>query len=218
MKIVLRAVKTARFWSRKRRFVAILIAFLAISMALQAQQTQTVAIHFDPDATTIHWTLNSLLHTARGTFKLKGGEVVVNPKTGLAQGEVLIDAASASGSGGDASRVATWQKGILESATYPAIIFHPSKVEGLKAVDGPQQLKATGTITLHGQDHPIELTLAAEVKGKDVTMTTHFIVPYVAWGLKQAGSGLGRYDKQVVIDLTAKGHITQGTATPSAPQ
>jgi polyisoprenoid-binding protein YceI len=189
-------------------------SFMAVTTGMMAQDTQTVEIHLDPAATTVQWTLKSLPHNVHGTFKLKGGDIVVNPDTGLAQGEVLIDATS--GTSGNAGRDAKWQKEVLESATYPAIIFHPNKIEGLKAADGTQQVKASGTMTLHGQDHAIELTLAVQVKGHDVTMTTHFMVPYVQWGLKQASSGLIRYDKQVAINVTAKGELVKQKATPSA--
>lgn len=206
--------KNHRFWSRISLFVAVSGAFFAFSTGLQAQEAPTIAIHLDPDATTIHWTLNSLLHKARGTFKLKGGDIVTNAKTGLAQGEILVDGTTESS--GDANRDAKWQKEVLDSATYPAIIFHPNKVEGLKDVEGMQQVKASGTMTLRGQDHPVEFTLAVEVKGKDVTMNTHFMVPYAAWGLTPPSAGMMHYDKQAAIDVTAKGQLTKGKAVPAA--
>jgi polyisoprenoid-binding protein YceI len=170
-------------------------------------------IRLDPASTTIHWTLNSLLHKARGSFTLKGGDLAINPKTGLAQGEILVDATS--GTSGDAARDAKWQKEILDSTTYPGILFHPNKIEGLKVVDGMQQVQASGALTLRGQDHPVELTLSVQVNGEDVVVTTHFMVPYVQWGLKQATSGIIRYDKQIAIDMTAKGELETGKGSPA---
>ena len=183
--------------------------------ASEPKPAKTVTIHLDPDASMVRFTLKSLLHNARGTFKLKGGDVVTNPATGLAQGEVLIDAGSAST--GDTSRDEKWQKEILDSGTYPAIIFHPVKVEGLKSGDGTQQVKASGTLTLKGQDHPIEMTLAITTTGNDVRVSTHFTIPYVQWGLKQANAGMMHYDKQVEMDVEAKGVLKNETARPSAP-
>ena len=207
---------------------ALIMALLALPGTAVAQKSgsavaddgatkaaKTVTIHLDPDATTVRFTLKSLLHNAHGTFRLKGGDVVTNPATGLAQGEVLIDAGTAST--GDSTRDAKWQKEILDSTTYPAIIFHPVKVEGLKAGDGTQQVKASGTLTLKGQDHPVEMTLTVTTSGKDVTVTTHFNIPYVQWGLKEATTGVVRYDKQVEITVTAKGVSKNETARPSGP-
>ena len=141
--------------------------------------------------------------------------MVTNPTTGVAQGEVLIDAASASS--GDAERDAKWNKDILDSTTYPAIIFHPVKVEGLKSGEGTQQVKASGTLTLKGQDRPVEMTFTVKTSGKEVTLSTHFSIPYGQWGLKQPSAGLVRYGKQVEVDVAAKGSLKNETAVRSAP-
>ena len=228
MQVEERDFGTGRKWAWNRRFVAASIVMVACLLSVDAgaqtataspsaatKSARTVTMHFNPDATTIRFTLKSLLHNVHGTFKLKGGDVVGNPADGLAQGEVLIDAASAST--GDASRDAKWQKEILDSATYPAIIFHPVKVDGLKAGDGTAQVKASGTITLKGQDHPVEMELTVVTSGKDVTVTTHFNVPYVEWGLREASAGMVRYDKQVEVSVVAKGVLKNETAVPSAP-
>lgn len=175
----------------------------------------TVTIHLDPDAATVRFTLKSFLHNAHGTFRLKGGDVVTNPATGLAQGEVLIDAGSAST--GDAGRDAKWQKETLDSATYPAIIFHPVKVEGLKSGDGTQSVKASGMLTLKGQDHPLTMTLTLTTSGKHVSVSTHFTIPYVQWGLKEPNTGLIRYNKQIEMNVEAKGVLKNETARPSGP-
>ena len=222
--------KSHREWrSRSPRCMAMFAVLTAAVSTMSHAQAQTAAagspsgtasantvtIHLDPEATTIRFTLKSLLHSARGTFKLKGGDVVTNPATGLAQGEVLIDAASVST--GDAGRDEKWRKDILGSTTYPAIIFHPTKIEGMKAAKTAQQLKASGTLTVRGQDHPVDMILTMTADGKNVTLSTHFVVPYVQWGLQQASAGIVRYDKQIVLDVDAKGFLKNETAVPSAP-
>jgi polyisoprenoid-binding protein YceI len=210
-------VETSVGMWRKRRIV-VLVAFLAVFVAfsahLEAQTTPTVTIHLDPGTSTVRWTLKSIVKNAHGTFKLKGGDVVANPKTGLAQGEILIDATS--GSSGDAKRDAKWQREVLESGTFPAIIFHPTQMEGLKAGDGTQQVKAIGTMTLHGQDHPVELMLTVVTKGSDVSVTTHYVIPYVQWGLRDASAGLIHYNKEVDVDIEAKGQLKKGRTAPAA--
>ena len=218
--------RRTRRWTQKTAISTALMVVLSTSSTLVFAQkvsdstsgpkaAKTVTIHLDPEATTVRFTLKSLLHNARGTFRLKGGDVVTNPATGLAQGEVLIDAGSAST--GDKNRDAKWQKEILDSTTYPAIIFHPVRVEGLKSGDGTNQVKASGTLTLKGQDHPIEMTLTVTTAGSHVDVSTHFAIPYVQWGLKEATAGMIRYDRQVEINVEAKGVVKDETARPSGP-
>jgi polyisoprenoid-binding protein YceI len=198
--------------AKTMRIGAAFIAFLILCAAAQAQEMQTVTLHLDPASTTIHWTLGSLLHKAHGALQLKSGEVVVNPKTALSQGEILVDATTASSENPYDAR---WQKELFNSGTYPAILFHPNKIEGLKLIDGDQRLTASGTLTLRGQDHPIELPLAITIHGKDATITAHFAVPYVQWGLKQPGGIFGRYERQAFIDVSAHGQLsTQKTPLP----
>jgi polyisoprenoid-binding protein YceI len=194
--------------------VVLLALLVVFSGRSEAQTTPTVTIHLDPDTSTVRWTLKSFVKNAHGTFKLKGGDVVANPKTGVAQGEILIDATS--GSSGDSRRDAKWQREVLDSGTFPAIIFHPTQMEGLKAGDGTQQVKAIGTMTLHGQDHPVELMLTVVTRGSDVNVTTHYVIPYVQWGLRDASAGLIHYDKQVAVDIEAKGQLKKGRTTPPA--
>ena len=180
------------------------------------RSTPTLALHLSADQTKIDWTVGVTLHKVHGTFKTNGGELIADPKSGTAQGEVEIDAASMST--GDAKRDAKWQKEVLDSGHYPAIIFHPTSIDGLKEGDGEQTVIAKGTLTLHGSDHPVELTLHLLVSGNQATVTTHFVVPYVKWGLKDPSAGFARYDKEAAVNVTAKGTLERQTAVPSAPQ
>ncbi len=178
--------------------------------------TQTLALHIDAEQTKVEWTIGVTLHKVHGTLKMNGGQLIADPKTGVAQGEIEIDTASLST--GDEKRDTKWKQDVLESGRYPAIIFHPVSVMGLKEGDGEQTVKAKGTVTLHGSDHPVELELHLQVSGKQATVTTHFVVPYVEWGLKNPSSGFTRYDKEVSVDITAKGTLEEKSAVVEAPQ
>ncbi len=186
--------------------------------AKDAKKTRTLTLQLDADRTSINWTVGVSLRKVHGTFKLKGGEVIADPKSGVAQGEILIDAGSGmigTGKyGEDQKRTEKWQKDVLDSTHYPAIIFHPTSVEGLKEGDGEQTVKSLGTITLRGMDHPVDLTVQLQTSGHDVTATMHFQVPYVKWGLKNPSSGFTRYDSDVAVDIVAKGRIEEKTAVP----
>jgi polyisoprenoid-binding protein YceI len=161
----------------------------------------------DPAQTEIRWKLSGL-HSVHGTFKLKSGEFLFNPKTGLAEGEILVDATT--GESGNATRDKRMQDEVLESNRYPAIFYHPTEIKGpFKVGEGTQDLIGEGTFNIHGADHPLELPLKVQISADTVTATSRFTVPYVDWGMKNPSKFLLRVGKQVEIEVSAKGTIKQ---------
>jgi polyisoprenoid-binding protein YceI len=182
---------------------------LALCIGASAQSSpqagQKVTVHFDPGATQIHWTLSDPLHTVHGTFALKGGLVTFDPQTGMAQGEILIDMTS--GESGSHARDSHMHKDVLESEKFPQAIFHPEKVTGSIHSGSTQSVTVSGTFTIHGSDHPLELAMQIQIADKNATATTHFVIPYVAWGMKDPSTFVLRVGKQVDVDVTAKGTV-----------
>ena len=170
-------------------------------------QNRGMKVVLDPAHTEIRWKLSGL-HSVHGTFKLKSGEFLFNPKTGLAEGEILVDATT--GESGNTARDKRMQDEVLESNRYPAIFYHPTEIKGsLKAAESPQALTGEGSFNIHGADHPLELPLKVQVNEDTVTATTRFTVPYVEWGMKNPSKFLLRVGKQVEIEVSAKGTIKQ---------
>ena len=191
------------------RFVSALLLLLLIGPALQSHAqsavSQKITVHLDPAGTQIHWTLADPLHTVHGTFALKGGLITIDPQTGMAQGEVIIDVTS--GQSGSPSRDRRMHRDVLESTKFPQAIFHPETVTGAIHPGTSQNVTVKGTFTMHGSDHPLELPMAIQVTGKDAVATTHFAVPYVAWGMKDPSSALIHVAKQVDVEVVAKGSV-----------
>jgi polyisoprenoid-binding protein YceI len=186
-------------------------SFIAASVVLLGQlaqaQNRSIRVVLDPAQTEIHWKLSGL-HPVHGTFKLKSGEFLFNPKTGTAEGEILVDATT--GESGKAARDKRMQDEVLESNRYPAIFYHPTQIKGpFKAGEGTQNLTGEGTFNIHGADHPLELPLKVQISADTVTATTRFTVPYVEWGMKNPSRFLLRVGKQVEIEVSAKGTIKQ---------
>ena len=179
---------------------------LALTSLVHAQSTpQNVTMHLDPASTELHWTLGDVLHTVHGTFKLKGGLIAFDPQTGTAQGEILVDVTS--GESGNQSRDGHMQKDVLESGKYPQAIFHPTRVTGVLKPGQTQTVTVEGTFTLHGADHPLKLETKVQIDGQEAVATTHFVVPYVAWGMKDPSTFMLRVGKEVDVDVVAKGQI-----------
>lgn len=197
-----------------REFFLLLAAVNVVSLPAFAQTAspaaaqapaQKITVHLDPAKTEIHWTLNGTLHNTHGTFALKGGLITVDPATGEAQGEIIVDAES--GTSGNHTRDAKMQKEVLESAKYPEVIFHPEKVTGSLRPGDAQQISIGGLFTIHGNDHPLTLPMKVEIRGKDATATTHLVIPYVQWGMKDPGSFFTRVSKQVDVNIVARGSV-----------
>jgi polyisoprenoid-binding protein YceI len=190
------------------RIRGIIAAVVLISAHLALAQNRSLKVLLDPAQTQIHWKVSSGLHPTHGTFKLKSGEFLFNPATGVAEGEILVDATT--GESGNAARDKRMHDEVLESNRYPAIFFHPTQLKGtFKTGEGTQDLVADGTFNIHGADHPLQLPLKVQISAETVTATTQFTVPYVAWGMKNPSKFLLRVGKQVDIEVTAKGSIKQ---------
>ena len=195
---------------RLRRFVAVpavavLLAFVPTARA-QAKAA-TLDFNLDPATTAVHWTLNATGHTVHGTFKLKNGAVSIDPATGNASGLITIDATS--GESGDSSRDSHMHKEVLESDRYPAITFRPTHVAGKVALDTSGSITVDGVMNLHGQDHPLQMTVSLHPTPSGLASRTHFVIPYVAWGLKDPSVMMFRVEKQVAIDIDATAAPTQ---------
>jgi polyisoprenoid-binding protein YceI len=176
----------------------------AIASALDAGLYE---ISFDPAKTQIKWELDGTVHNTHGTFRLKQGHVSLDPRTGAASGEVLVDANS--GESSDSVRDHRMQKDVLESLKYPEIRFIPQRVDGKLAPQGKSSLMISGLFEIHGARHAITVPAEVKVDGNQVLGTVHFEIPYVDWGMKDPSTFILRVDKTVKIELDASGQISQ---------
>jgi polyisoprenoid-binding protein YceI len=192
--------------TRARRSMQLLalISTLALTSAAVAQTPDQLAFRLDPASTNIHWTLNTTIHTVHGTFKLKAEErstFKIDPATGDASGLIVIDAAS--GESGDSARDKRMHTAVLESVQYPLITFRPTHVDGKIDLAAGGTVTVSGILNLHGQDHPLNLTVNLHPQGTAAGLATHFTVPFVAWGLKDPSTFIFRTDKEVTLDVDA---------------
>ena len=185
---------------------AILTLALALSLPLvaplQAEETNLV---FAPAQAGIHWTLNTVLHTVHGTFRLKEGSIHFDRSTGKASGEIVIDALS--GESGSSSRDSRMHSSILESTSFPRIVFRPDHVSGQIPAQGAGRLEVHGAFELHGKSHDFTLPVEVQVDAAQIAVKSQFQVPYVQWGLKNPSTFILRVDDRVLVDLTAAGWV-----------
>ncbi|MGC2476396.1 MAG: YceI family protein [Candidatus Sulfotelmatobacter sp.] len=188
------------------RFLCTAAVLLAIVLPSAAQERE---FQLDPAQTSVTFTLGDVLHTVRGTFKLKHGDLLIEP-AGKVSGEIVVDAKS--GDSGSGMRDHKMNKEVLESDRYPEISFRPDRIEGPVANSGKSAVTVHGMFNVHGVDH--EITVPAEVDmGADRwTATVHFTVPYQKWGMKNPSTLFLRVNDSVEIDVVASGSLAAHAA------
>jgi polyisoprenoid-binding protein YceI len=190
--------------SMKRMNKLILPIIVVLTATLTWGQTQEVTLNFVPAQTTVTFTLGDVLHTVHGSFDLKSGQVHFAPTTNAISGEIVVDAAS--GNSGSTGRDRKMHKEILESAQYSEITFRPDRpVEGNVLPAGISAVQVHGMFGIHGAEHEITVPAEVELAPDHWSLTVHFAVPYVKWGLKDPSTFILRVEKTVVIDLHAQG-------------
>lgn len=188
-----------------RGFGLAVLTSLAVSAA--AQQT---SFQLDPAQTSVRFTLDDVLHTVHGTFRLQQGSLEFEPASGKISGEIVVDAKS--GESGSGMRDRKMHKEILESDRYPEISFRPDRVEGSVANPGKSSVRVHGMFNLHGVDREITVPVEVEMAADRWTATVHFTVPYVKWGMKNPSTLFLRVNDSVEIDLVAAGSLARPRA------
>ncbi len=164
-------------------------------------------LEFNPADVQISFTLGDILHTVQGTFKLKSGTIKFNPETGQASGSVVVDATS--GETGNPGRDKKMHKEVLESGKYPEITFTAVRLQGHLSPQDDSEVGLQGILGLHGGDHEAILNAHIHIAGEQLTIDSHFTVPYVKWGLKNPSTFILRVDDFINVELHAVGLISK---------
>lgn len=168
-----------------------------------AQTSPQVIVTFDPAHSSLHWSMDSTLHTVHGTFALTRGEFTVEPTSGKASGEAVADAKS--GQTGNDSRDQKMHQEILETAKFPEIVFRVTQIEGLAPGSTKNEIKLHGTFLLHGTPHEMIVPAEVEWSGSGWKGTSNFAVPFLAWGIKNPGNFLLKVSPTVDVTLEFSG-------------
>jgi polyisoprenoid-binding protein YceI len=185
--------------------LAIAFAFSAVSSACAAPAAPQDLIEFDPAHTVIAFQLKGNLHTTHGSFQLQTGRITLDPATGEAGGAIVIDAASSTTH--NSMRDAEMRDHVLESATYPEITFVPQTIHATRNAAGAMLGTVAGTITIHGQPHPITLDVSGKVAGDVLTCESNFVIPYAAWGMKNPSWLMFRVADEVKVEFSTTARI-----------
>ena len=169
-----------------------------------AAQTSTFVV--DSKQSRVAFTLGGVMHTVEGTFQVSDGEVKFDRNAAEMSG--LIRVTAGSGKSGNETRDRRMSKEILEAAKFDVVSFKPERMLGTIAESGDSTVEVSGVFTVHGASHPLKVPVTLHTESGQCVAKTHFVVPYVDWGMKDPSTFVFRVAKEVSIDLTLVGQIT----------
>jgi polyisoprenoid-binding protein YceI len=185
-------------------------AAAAFAFAVPASvPAQEIVLVLDPAQTRIEYTLPEVLRTMHGTFRLKSGTIHFDPATGKAGGLVVVDVTSEHSDNVSLDRKI--QKDVLETRKYPEATFTPIQIDGRLAGQGESPLQLSGTLKVHRIEHDLMVATTVTKSGDRFSASTHFLIPYVDWGLKNPGGLLLRVGNQIEFNIETVGRFTLPT-------
>lgn len=188
-----------------KTFVSSLIAALPLFFASSAlAQHQTFNI--SPESSEVSFTLGGSAHTTHGAFHVQSGSVDFDRAAAKISGSVLVSAAS--GKTGNNARDKRMANEILDVSHFADISFAPQSYQGAIAPSGDSTIQVSGVFTLHGAPHELTVPMQIHIDGANCTAKTHFVIPYVQWGLKDPSVFILKVAKEVDVDLTLVGHLS----------
>lgn len=190
-------------------FVAAAPPRAAIGPSKKSAQAHASALrlNLDPAQTKIHFTLGATAHTVHGEFSLTRGQLSFDPSTGKVDGEIVVDARS--GNSGNDGRDSKMHHDVLESASFPEIIFRPTRADGFSAGEGKLNGTVHGTLILHGSPHEVDVPVSVDLSGERWKATGNLSIPYVEWGLKNPSTFLLKVSKTVEIEMSIEGALVR---------
>lgn len=183
------------------------LTLLALALLTQTALAQHRTFAIAPDASEVKMTLNTNHEVVTGTFHLQSGSIDFDPATPKLSGSVVVLAAS--GKTGNVTRDKRMYKEILLVEKHTTISFEPKSYTGTLAPSGDSTLQVTGIFTLLGIPHEITVPMQVHLEPTSAIAKSHFIVPYVQWGLKNPSLLIWKADNDVAIDLSLSGRLSK---------
>lgn len=184
----------------------IILAFLLVGCVLAGVvSAQELVLQCDPTQTAANFTLGDSLHTVKGSFALRQGEIRFDPSSGKIGGEIVFDATS--GNSGNKRRDHKMHQDVLESAQFPEIGFRPDRIDGPVSPNGTSSVQVHGMFRIHGAEHEITVPAEVNLEPDHWTVATHFVVPYAKWGMKNPSILFLRVGDSVDIAFHASGSV-----------
>jgi polyisoprenoid-binding protein YceI len=198
-----------------RLLVILFLSAISALAAATAARADELTLEIDAAASSVDFDFGATLHEVSGTLRLQGGTIHLDTATGVASGEITAVATSAQT--GIERRDHKMHEKILESATFPTIVFKVERIDGPVNRTGHSDLQLHGTLTLHGTSLPASILATASATGDRVQATGHFTVPYLKFGMPDPSVFLLRVAKEVHVTLHIVGHLLPAATSAIPP-
>jgi polyisoprenoid-binding protein YceI len=186
-----------------KSFAVLALAVILAPATLAQHQTFDV----NPDVSEVKMTLKTTHELVNGTFHVQSGSIEFDRSTPKMSGSVVVLAGS--GKTGNDSRDKKMNKEILKVEQHATVSFEPKSYAGAIAPSGDSTIQVNGIFTLLGTSHEITVPMLVHLDGTSATAKTHFVVPYVQWGLKNPSFLIWKADNDVAIDLYLTGRLSK---------
>lgn len=182
----------------------LVVALLVLIASPGLAQRQTLTVR--PESSDISFTLGGSDHETHGTFHVQGGSIDFDRTAPKLSGSVVV--AAGSGKTGNDSRDKKMTNVVLDAPHFAEVSFAPHSYQGTITPAGDSTIQVTGTLTLHGTPHELTVPMQIHIDGANCTAKTHFVVPYVQWGLKDPSFFVFKVAKEVYVNLTVVGKLS----------
>jgi len=189
-----------------KTFAPSLLVALTLSFASQAlAQRQSFTV--EPKASEVTFTLGASMHSVHGTFHVESGSIDFDRSASTISGSVQV--ATGSGNTGNADRDKKMTNEVLNAPQFADVSFVPKSYQGTIAASGDSTIQVTGIFTLHGTPHELTVPVQLHVDGAKCAAKAHLSIPFVKWGLKDPSVFMLKVEKNVEVDLTLVGQLTE---------
>ena len=191
--------------SKPRSVMPGIIAAAAIALLSAPLPAVAEVLRLEPASTTIQFTLGSTMHEVEGVFKLTGGEITFDRTTGEASGRIIVSALTADTA--NAKRDRKMHEKVLESASFPEIVFTARRIDGNLQPQGDSKVTLSGTMELHGTAHEFAIPATVRMENDRLSGSAQFTIPFVDWGLEDPSVFVFRVKKEVQVTLDLAGEL-----------
>jgi polyisoprenoid-binding protein YceI len=182
---------------------SLVLAILSASAILAQHQTFVV----NPAASDVKMTLKTTHEMVYGNFHIQSGSIEFDHSTPKMSGSIIVLAGS--GKTGNDTRDKKMNKDILLVEQHALVSFEPKTYSGTIAPSGDSTIQVTGIFTLLGTPHEITIPILVHLDSATAAAKTHFVVPYVQWGLKNPSFLIWKAENDVAIDLFLTGQLSR---------
>jgi polyisoprenoid-binding protein YceI len=181
-----------------------LLAALPVVL-VPAALAQHQTFNINPDSSEVSFTLASH-DVVKGSFHVEKGMIDFDRSASTISGLVVVSAGS--GKTGNDGRDKKMTNDVLDAPHFAGVSFAPKSYQGTVSPEGDSTIQVTGVFTLHGTPHDLTVPMQVHIEGAKCTAKTHFVVPYVKWGLKDPSIFVLKVAKEVDVDLSLVGFLS----------